>query len=209
MNYGDKIQLSNRLLRLAFSLKGIEVEEGILGIFGIRGAIPSDGLSLEIVPNELNVANDTIGLVGTELRTYRGSVDPGMTYTLKPTNPLGCAHLQLGKWRYGLGRHRGKAALVQRGEVTVRRDKDKDGKAEPLEKTYSGWYGINIHAMGRSMTVGPFSAGCQVIQGGWDGVQWTQFMRLIRESGQQEFWYYGPLDVSTLAEATRQSRASG
>jgi hypothetical protein len=206
MKMYDKVPVNNQVIRLAFELKGIEVEKGELGVFGLRGVVPcSDGKHVQIVPNAFNKANDTIGLVGTAFRLFRGSVDPGATYTQRPLNKNGCAHLQLGKYRYSLGLHRGEhLALVQAGPVRIIRDQDKDGLAEVFEPKEFGHFGINIHAMGASPDVGPWSAGCQVIQGGWAGAEWQEFLGLLQRSGQRQFWYYGPLDADVLAEAHKQ-----
>ena len=48
----------------------------------------------------------------------------------------------------------------------------------------------NIHAGGASEYVGPNSAGCQVIWGGWEGAPWQAFINAIDDSGQTSFDYY-------------------
>jgi hypothetical protein len=53
-----------------------------------------------------------------------------------------------------------------------------------------GWFGINIHAGGSGVSVGPNSAGCQLIAGGWKGAPWLDFIGLTDGSGQDIFHYY-------------------
>jgi len=95
-----------------------------------------------------------------------GTTDPG-TYFLneKMGNSLGTALLKEGQYRgaWKLGLHRGKyKALVQRKEVTVIRDANKDGKLNMDGDEYTGYFGINHHHAGKDSTaVNNWSAGCQ------------------------------------------------
>jgi len=100
---------------------------------------------------------------------WYGSSDPG-TYWLKhPSNPHGTAILKEDQYRgaWKLGKHRGKYdALVQKKEVAVIRDGNKDGILD-LDSGYLdvGFFGINHHrANGKneSVQVNKWSAGCQV-----------------------------------------------
>jgi len=96
-----------------------------------------------------------------------GTTDPG-TYYLNETmgNSLGTALLKEGQYRgaWKLGLHRGKyKALVQRKEVTVIRDANKDGKLDMDGAEHTGFHGINHHHAGKDSTVvNNWSAGCQV-----------------------------------------------
>ena len=96
-----------------------------------------------------------------------GTTDPG-TYYLNDTmgNSLGTALLKEGQYRgaWKLGLHRGKyKALVQRKEVTVIRDANKDGKLDLDGAEDTGYFGINHHHAGEDSTVvNNWSAGCQV-----------------------------------------------
>lgn len=200
------IVLTNQLLRdYLVQKRGAErPAEGKLHLIGIRGAVPVSAaptgcVAVQLIRNTPNDYNDAIGVFGTELRLFTGSVDPGSTWTLRPSNPNGCAHLLNGHWRYQLGPHRGKPALVQAGPVKVWRDRDRDHARDPHEMVDTGWFGINIHAGGVSPDVDAYSAGCQVIHGGWAGKPWKTFYGLCKASGQRTFDYY-LVDGAGLAE---------
>src|ERR1044072_396164 len=114
--------LTNDRIRAALRRLDYRPEPGRLHILGVRGATPvvSAGLGA-IVPgrNTPDRYDDTIALFGTELRTFRASVDPGRHYTDAPLNPAGCAHLCNGRWLYRWGAHHGHEALVEAAPVTV------------------------------------------------------------------------------------------
>lgn len=79
------------------------------------------------------------------------------------------ANLVPGVWSYRVGKHKvnspsGYTALVQAGAVTVARDQG---------KTESGWFGINIHRGGNSVTG---SLGCQTIP----PTQWDAFIAAVQ-----------------------------
>jgi hypothetical protein len=79
-----------------------------------------------------------------------GTTDPGKHYEQNLLNSKGVAILKEGQYRgaWTLGKHQGKyTALVQAKEVTVIRDKDKDGKLETDGVEDTGWHGINHHRM--------------------------------------------------------------
>lgn len=108
------------------------------------------------------------------VRYWPATTDPGLYYLHNPSRVSGTAILAPGQYRgaYVLGLHAGKyEALVQRGaEVTVYRDRDRDGTLDLDPSTLvSGYFGINLHASsqrgdgtGESTSVGKWSAGCQV-----------------------------------------------
>lgn len=112
-------------------------------------------------------------------RTFPASVDPGLKYTKKPINARGCAHLDNGQWKFTKGIHKGQPAFVQAAAVKVWRDKNKSGEYEAGEKFEAGWFGINIHASAPHAKDDPYSAGCQVIVGGWKGDHWRRLYALL------------------------------
>jgi hypothetical protein len=177
--------ITNSIIRAAIERAGLpEPEPGRLHLCGVRvGAQGSDRY------------DDLLLVFGTELHSFPCTVDPGRTFTLRPEHPQGCAHLTWGRWRYRIGTHKGRAALVQAAPVTVRRDRDRDGVAEAGEPLSSGWLGLNIHRGGSSPSVGSWSAGCQVLP----ERSFVAFWKLIEASGQREFWYYLLPDSVTAA----------
>ena len=125
---------------------------------------------------------------------YRpGTTDPGTYWLNNPSNPHGTAILKEGQYRgsWKLGKHQGKYdALVQRKEVTVIRDGNKDGVLD-LDSGYeeSGFFGINHHranSKNESVQVDKWSAGCQVTA---DPHLYDIFIQICRES--EEVWGEG------------------
>jgi len=121
---------------------------------------------------------------------YAITTDPGKYYTqTKLLNKAGAAILVPGQYEdvYKVGKHQSKyEALTQRGgKVTVWRDGNMDDKLDRGGKTYSGYYGINIHragSRGTTSVVGRYSAGCQVFANSKDfGV----FMNVVRKAQQR------------------------
>lgn len=114
------------------------------------------------------------------------TTDPGEYFTkTKLLNKAGAAILVPGQYRdaYKIAKHRSKYdALCQRGgAVTVWRDGNRDDKLDRSGKTYTGWYGINIHRAGQSGTtekIGRYSAGCQVFQ---NADEFGVFMKLAKK----------------------------
>lgn len=106
------------------------------------------------------------------------TVDPGVTYQVKPLNPKGCAAIAPGQYidAYQLGFHQGKEnhrAFIQIGKIKVYRDNDKDGILELDPDTIEeGMFGCNQHGarvedktghvIDRANKIGPWSAGCTV-----------------------------------------------
>lgn len=185
--------VTNATLRAAIARRGFrDPEPGRLHLFGLRGARPYDGHpgEVQIVETVLNEYTAAIGCFGTSLKLYRGSVDPGRDFTADPMNPEGAAHLQDGCWLYQPGSHKGHRALVQAAPVKVARDKNRDGTIEPGEPVSTGYFGVDIHAGGASPAVGEWSAGCQVIRGGWTGEPWVEFLDTVAAANQSLYRYY-------------------
>lgn len=107
------------------------------------------------------------------LKMWTITTDPGVYWLNNPMNVNGTAYLKAGQYidSHSIGLHQGKKehpALVQRGKLTVYRDKDKDSIAEEtsFEESGSG-FGINIHrsnSTGKTAKIGQWSAGCFVFQ---------------------------------------------
>jgi len=122
-----------------------------------------------------------------------GTTDPGTYWLDNPMNTHGTAILKEGQYRgaWKLGKHQGKyTALVQRKEVTVIRDGNKDGVLD-IEGGYedTGYFGINHHranSKNESVQVDKWSAGCQVTA---DPHLYDVFIQLCQES--EEIWGEG------------------
>lgn len=167
--------------------------DGVLHLVGFRSASPygAEGIAISIHEPAFDRFDDAVGYFGSDLEIYVSTVDPGATWTRRPPNPRGAAHLlgleDGGKpYTYGFGLHKGRPALVQAGTVTVRRDRDRDGTAEAGEPVSTGWYGVNFHSGGRPLAVGAWSAGCQVLP----QPQFKTFYDACKASGQSSFIYY-------------------
>ena len=101
---------------------------------------------------------------------FPATTDPGIFYRENPINIRGTAVMKKGQYRnaYMIGKHRGYKALQQKGSITVYRDSNRDSIINTkgmLEET--GINAINIHranAHRPSISVGKWSAGCQVVQ---------------------------------------------
>lgn len=185
------IRLANDMIRAALARLGHPAPEpGRLHLLGIRGATPTSATEITRIENLADRYNDTITPFGSEIVAMVATVDPGATFTRSPLHPQGCAHLLNGAWTYKRGLHRGRRALVQAAPVRIWRDRDKDFARDPHEMVESGFFGINIHAGGAGPAVGSWSAGCQVIAGGWDGAPWQTLMRLVRAADQATYRYY-------------------
>jgi hypothetical protein len=189
--------VDNATIRSAIAARGWgEPAPGVLHLMGLRLCVPwadapDDGkYYLSLAGKQFNHYTSTIGLFGTAFGTWLGSVDPGDDYTYDPANPAGCAHLTDGVWLYQAGLHKGHDALVQAGPVTVWRDTDKDFAQDAGEPLDTGWFGINIHAGGTGETIDDWSAGCQILQGGWDGDPWQNFLATLYGSGRKTWNYY-------------------
>jgi hypothetical protein len=73
---------------------------------------------------------------------------PSTKFLVNPVNPAGSAILVAGQYQgaYTRGKHRGRKAIVQVGEVTVYRDDNRDTIAnEDASSIQTGFFGINIH----------------------------------------------------------------
>lgn len=122
-------------------------------------------------------------------KVYPITTDPGEYWLKNPINPRGTAVLVPGQYRgtWKLGKHQNNyEALVQRKEVKVWRDNNKDEVIDyrQLKLINQGYFGINIHRSNpydQSYVVGKWSAGCQVFQRVDD---FNEFMQLCRDSAE-------------------------
>ena len=187
---------------------------GHIQLCGIRGClIRRDrgkviGISLLDNPEAVtNLYDDVMLVYGQKpggqrfCEVYAMSTQPGIKSTwLKGylKKGKGCPTVQAGQYAYRrctkYDLHQGKYwALRTDHHVVAIRDVDKDTIPEPETDLwdYPIGTGINIHAGGKSARVDLYSAGCQVIQGGYGGEAWKQFKRFVYEvaAGQKVFHY--------------------
>ena len=151
-----------------------------LNIVGLR--------SKSIIPNrfddEIHVFYK-VSALNWFYHVFKSTTDPGTFWLRQPMQPQGTAILAEGQniGCYQLGMHRGQyLALVQRREVTVIRDYNRDAVLDFKNglKT-SGLYGIDIHRANKSgttNTVDKNSAGCQVFE---DANDYGQFIKLCEK----------------------------
>lgn len=167
-------------------------QAGYLNLIGIRGYLLPAGK----VKNLPDIYNDTLFQAwrdwqGTEhVQAFVASTDPGRYYyRYRKLNPLGCAWLNPGQYRYQKGIHRDYPALVQAAAVSLSRI-DESGQHQAQDPQQTGWFGINIHAGTGGADVYNASAGCQVIQSqGPQGWQWRKFWHQIMQASNQIFMY--------------------
>tara|TARA_R110001583_G_scaffold33877_2_gene114120 strand:- start:863 stop:1483 length:621 start_codon:yes stop_codon:yes gene_type:complete len=117
------------------------------------------------------------------------TTDPGSAWMENPwLKEIGCAILKPNQYRgsHKIRLHGGKyTALGQKKEVTVYRDNDRDLHYDLDESnTTTGLFGINIHRAtaktgGKSIRVGKYSAGCQVIASNDD---WYKFLDICQRA---------------------------
>ena len=115
------------------------------------------------------------------------TTDPGEYWLENPMNPKGTAVLVPGQYRgtWQLGKHQNNyEALVQRKEVKVWRDNNKDKVIDykSFHTISEGYFGINIHRSNpydKSYLVNKWSAGCQVFQSVND---FDEFMKICKKS---------------------------
>lgn len=136
--------------------------------------------------------------VGKErIKTYTITTDPGVYWLEHPMSNLGTAVLKPNQWVncWSLGFHQSKPdheALVQTGKITVYRDNDKDKLAESAKTEESGLFGVNIHGsnkIGESMSIGRWSAGCNVFNEWSKKEEFISICKLFKKSRGNKFTY--------------------
>lgn len=172
MNY-TKLSLTSRIKSL-----GLPISDFML--VGVR--------SKEDKPD---VYDDKLYLITkSSLFCFDCTTNSGTYYLMNWMNPKGTAVLRADRsYKYKLGLHKGKEALVQAGPVEVYRDKNKDAKIDTVGPTEWGWFGIDIHrgsenSVGRF--IGKWSAGCTVVP---DVQQFLLLLSECKKTGQMFFNY--------------------
>lgn len=167
-------------LKAALKKKGYPIKTGIyeLNIIGIRddNAKPNsfDDLICVLYTDEYH---DEV------LLAFTCTTDPGLYYLEHPLCVEGCAIMKEGHYPevYKIGLHRGYKALEQIGNIRYVRDNNKDATLDFNGKDeIFGNIKTNIHhaAMPEGSTiVGKWSAGCQVINKGWE-----EFLEICEQS---------------------------
>lgn len=122
---------------------------------------------------------------------YPITTDPGTHYLLTPKSGSATYSIAEGQYpnSHSFGLHGGKyEALVQTGTMRAYKDTDNDGQADyDPNAIITASYGMNIHKAGvSSNSVDKWSAGCQVFARERD---FTEFMNLLKQSGQSSFTY--------------------
>jgi lysozyme len=163
-----------------------------LNLFGIRTAETAAG-----------AFDDWLGIFwmnwdkdAWEYHVWPATTDPGIYYLHQPLNVSGTAIMAEGQYpsSYEIGLHKGKyEALVQCKPVRAYRDNDRDEVLDMMPHTIQkGLFGLNIHraeADARSIRVGKWSAGCQVVADPRDFARLMDICRLAEEVWGPTFSY--------------------
>lgn len=178
-------------IKKAFAKKGYTFRSGEyqLNIIGIR----NDNAK----PNSFD---DTLCVLfrdeyGDEvLLTFPATTDPGSYWLAHPMNVKGTAIMMEGQYKdvYKVGVHKTYKALQQIGKIRFVRDGNKDNVLDFDAATkIEDIIGANIHhaaAKENSVTVDKWSAGCQVIQKGWqEFIELCDKARLITERNRFDY----------------------
>ena len=131
-----------------------------------------------------------------EFHIWQATTDPGIYYLDQPLNVSGTAIMVEGQYpsSYEIGLHKGKyEALVQCKPIKAYRDNDRDEILDMMPDTVQkGLFGLNIHrasADWRSIRVGKWSAGCQVVADPRDFARLMDICRLAEEVWGPTFSY--------------------
>jgi hypothetical protein len=188
--------------KIVTELKRAGVYRPEFNVVGLEGLSFNNGQFI-LNKDEPDFFNDSIIVIkyNTEagkdevVDAYSATTEPGRYYTENAINAKGCARLAFGSYKdvYKIGMHGVKAphkALFQCGDLTVYRDLNQDFSRQG-DKTETGhWFAVNIHAAvgspGLSASIGPYSAGCQVIR---LYEQQKIFMQLCEKTGFSFFSY--------------------
>lgn len=144
-----------------------------------------------------------------QMQTFQITTDPGLHYRNKPINVDGTAILKRGHYKgcWQIGAHQGKyTALVQRGLMTVHRDRNKDGHLD-MANEQTGHFGINLHRAGTNavtLKTDTVSAGCQVFS---DSKDFDTVMALAQASAAKygNHFSYTLLDEADLCTAKKET----
>jgi hypothetical protein len=168
-------QLKKALFKKGYPIKTGEWELNLIGIRNDNAKPNSFDDTLCVLFKD-HYGDDT-------LICFSCTTDAGLYWLLHPLNVDGCIIMKEGHYPdvYKVGLHRGYKALEQCGKIRYVRDNDKDAVLDfdaPLEVT--GNFKTNIHHASmpeKSISVDKWSAGCQVINKGWE-----EFLELCEKS---------------------------
>ena len=158
----DPKSIINAIDKLKYELFEDSTKPYNLNIIGVR--------SSDMESNTFNDARVYLIPLPNGQWTYAvmpSTTDPGLFWLKKLGNQKGTAIVPPGQHRglWKIGKHRGKyKALVQRKEITVFRDVNRDKKLDYTNPD-TGYFGINSHRANvtkKSIIVDKWSAGCQV-----------------------------------------------
>ena len=194
-NHGDSMSSLPARVNLTYDLAceflsflkcGVDTEPGDLNLLCLQGVTPDANGHLALNDNRPDIYNDTVSLVyRTEdnqkaIRHCVGTTDPGRYYTENPMSAGGAAHLTFGQHLYKSGPHKGYPALRSLNELNrLWRDANGNFKPDIGEAVVESYAGVNVHAGGKTMYIGRWSAGCINIAGGFDGEPYQHFIQLV------------------------------
>jgi len=183
------MQITIDTLKKAIAKKGYKWFDNKPHVIGIRTNLQ--------VPDAFN---DVLCVVYKDkLITAICTTEPGTTYQKKLLNPKGCWVMMPAQMEdaYAIGLHQGKAdhvCLKSVGKIYGLREDDKDGIPLNDKDAVASWQegsgiGANIHGAnkaGITKYVGPWSAGCQVIN---DWKKKEEIMDFLKTFGPVRFTY--------------------
>lgn len=189
-------------LKKVFVKKGYELRKGEyeLNIIGIRNdsAKPNSFDDMICVLFKDEYGDDT-------LLCFPATTDPGLYWLKHPMHAEGTAIMVEGRYEqaYKLGTHKGYKALQQVGKINFVRDNDLDNELDfDSTKKIHAVIHANIHRAAEkenSALVEKWSAGCQVIQKGWQ-----EFIELCEKSSlitETNLFDYTLINASDLKHA--------
>jgi hypothetical protein len=198
----DTLSPQIQVNKIVTELKRAGVYKPEFNIVGLEGLSFNNG-QFTLNKDEPDYFNDSIVVIKYNKETkkdeiidaYGATTEAGRYYTENAINPKGCARLAFGSYSnvYKIAMHGVRApheALFQCGNLTVYRDLNQDF-SRAGDKTETGdWFAVNIHAAvgspGFLASIGPYSAGCQVIR---SYEQQKIFMQLCHNTGFNRFSY--------------------
>jgi len=136
------------------------------------------------------------------LLCFPATTDPGSYWLQHPLNVEGTAIMQEGQYRdvYKIGLHKNYKALQQVGKINFVRDNDKDNELDfDAPRKIQDIIYANIHHASdkeNSLTVDKWSAGCQVIQKGWQ--EFIELCERSRTVTQRNRFDYTLLNIKDL-----------
>jgi len=184
-NIFDMYKPSIKQLKKALAKKGYPLKNGIyeLNLIGIRNdsSRPNSFDDTLCVLFKDEYEDDTV-------LYFSCTTDPGLYWLKNPLHVRGCAIMKEGYYQdvYKVGIHRGYKALEQVGKIRFVRDNDKDTELDfKGEDEINEIIKANIHRASLSETstvVDKWSAGCQVINKGWqEFIELCEKAKLITE----------------------------